>query len=498
MPENAKVVRSRWSSDEDARRFDVVNPATGRLLAQVYGAGPTEVDLAVRAAAEGQRSWARRTPAERGAVLRRAAEAIQAHAKELAELESSEMGKPVSQALNFDLRTAVGIFDLFGGLVHAITGEARDSGPILDITTHNPFGVVAGIVPFNWPPIHTAGKAAPALAMGNAMVLKPGEQAPLTVMRIVEIVSSVLPDDVLHVVPGDGGTGAALTTHPLIRKISFTGAPATGTTVAKAAADNLVPTVLELGGKNPLLVFPDADLDAAARGIVEGGFFNQGEACTAASRVLVHRDIQDALAERVAKAVARLVVGDGADERTHVGPLVTRAQQERVLGYLRIGEHEGALVAARAQLPDDPALAGGFFVPPTLFTGVTPDMRIAQEEIFGPVVSMIAFDDEEEAIEIANGTEFGLVAGVCTRDHERSVRVGRRLDAGIVFVNHYHRGAVGVPFGGIKHSGYGREHTLETLREWTYTKTLRLPFGEGPVPEWDAVDDVFDTVTETD
>ncbi|MFJ7258348.1 aldehyde dehydrogenase family protein [Streptomyces sp. NPDC098085] len=498
MSKSPEIVRSRWSSKDDAHRFGVVNPATGRLLAQVQSAGPTEVDLAVRAAAEGQRSWARRTPAERGAALRRAAEAIQAHAQELAELESREMGKPVSQALNFDLRTAVGLFDLFGGLLHAVTGDARDSGPILDVTGHYPFGVVAGIVPFNWPPIHTAGKAAPALAMGNAMVLKPGEQAPLTVMRIVEIVSAVLPDDVLHVVPGEAETGAALTRHQLIRKISFTGAPTTGTAVAKAAADNLVPTVLELGGKNPLIVFPDADLDAAARGIVEGGFFNQGEACTAASRVLVHRDVRDALADRVSRAVAGLVVGDGADRRTHVGPLVTQAQQQRVLEYLRVGEQEGARVAARAQLPYVPELADGFFVPPTLFVDVTPDMRIAQEEIFGPVVSMITFDDEEEAIVVANGTEFGLVAGIYTRDYQRGVRVGRRIEAGVVFVNHYHRGGVGVPFGGTKHSGYGREHTLETLREWTYTKTLRLPFGEGSVPEWDAVSDVFDDATGTD
>jgi acyl-CoA reductase-like NAD-dependent aldehyde dehydrogenase len=484
-------VRSRWSSSDERSRFDVINPATGAVLAQVYGSGPTEVDLAVRAAAEGQRSWARRTPAERGSLLRQASLAIAGHLQELSELESSEVGKPVTQALMFDLLATVGLFDFYGGLVHAITGDVRNQGPIMDVTERHPFGVVASVIPFNWPPIHTAGKAAPALAMGNAMVIKPGEQAPLTVMRVVEIVSAVLPDDVLHVVPGGKETGAALTSHPLVRKISFTGAPATGSAVVKSAADNLVPTVLELGGKNALIVFPDADLDAAARGIVEGGYFNQGEACTAASRALVHRDVYDAVVQRVGNAVERLVVGHGADPRTHVGPLVTKAQQQRVLGYLEIARQEGARVAAQAGLPTDPELANGFFVPPTLLVDVTPLMRIAREEIFGPVVSVIPFDDEAEAITIANGTDFGLVASVYTGDHARGVRVGRQLDAGVVMVNHYNRAGFGLPFGGIKHSGYGREHTLETLREWTYTKTLRLPYGEGAIPEWNAISEVF-------
>jgi acyl-CoA reductase-like NAD-dependent aldehyde dehydrogenase len=493
MPTFSGPARSRWSSTDEARRFDVINPATGAVLAQVYGAGTAEVDQAVSAAAVGQRSWARRTAAERGAVLRRASLAIADRMQELAELESAEMGKPVSQALGFDLLAAVGLFDFFGGIVHAVTGDVRNAGPIMDVTEHHPFGVVASIIPFNWPPIHTAGKAAPALAMGNAMVIKPGEQAPLTVMRLVEIISSVLPDDVLHVVPGDGAVGAALAAHPLVRKLSFTGAPGTGVAVVKSAADNLIPTVLELGGKNPLIVFADADVEAAVRGIVEGGFFNQGEACTAASRALVHRDVYDAVAKRVGAAVARLVVGNGADPRTHVGPLVTQAQQQRVLDYVRIGQEEGARIAAQADLPTDPELANGFFVPPTLFVDVHPQMRVAQEEIFGPVVSMIPFDDETEAVQIANGTPFGLVAAVYTRDHARGVRVGRQLDAGIVFVNHYQRGGIGIPFGGTKHSGYGREHTLETLREWTYTKTLRLPFGEGDIPQWDALSDVFAT-----
>ena len=489
-------LRTRWSAGAAEHSFEVQNPATGATLAQVMGSGPSEVAEAVEVAARAQVRWAQRTFAERAQYLRRAAAVIRDHAEELAALESAEMGKPVSQALDFDLRAAVAIFDYFAGALPSLTGDVRDAGPMLDVIERHPFGVVAAVIPFNWPPIHAAGKAAPALAMGNAMVIKPGEQAPLTVMRIVELVSELLPDDVLHVVPGAAATGAALISHPLVRKISFTGAPSTGVAVARTAAENLVPTVLELGGKNPLIVFPDADLDVAARWVVEGAFFNQGEACTAASRVLVHRDVADELTARVAAATERLVVGDGSSPATHVGPLVTRAQQEKVLEYIRIGEAEGARIVAQAPLPSDPRLAEGYYVPPTVFAGVDPDMRIGQEEIFGPVVSIITFETEEEAVRIANGTVFGLVAGVFTRDQERGARVSRRLDAGIVFVNHYNRNVVGLPFGGVKHSGYGREHTLETLHEWSYTKTLRLPSGSGDIPMWDGVRDVFDGPSE--
>lgn len=489
-------LKTRWSARAAEHSFEVQNPATGATLARVMGSGPREVAEAVEVAAKAQVRWAQRTFAERAQYLQRAAAVIRDHAEELAALESAEMGKPVSQALNFDLRAAASIFDYFAGALPSLTGDVRDAGPMLDVIERHPFGVVAAVIPFNWPPIHAAGKAAPALAMGNAMVIKPGEQAPLTVIRIVELVSELLPDDVLHVVPGAAATGAALISHPLVRKISFTGAPSTGVAIAKTAAENLVPTVLELGGKNPLIVFADADLDVAARWVVEGAFFNQGEACTAASRVLVHRDVADELTARVAAATKRLVVGDGRSPTTHVGPLVTKAQQEKVLEYIRIGEAEGARIVAQAPLPSDPRLAEGYYAPPTVFAGVDPDMRISQEEIFGPVVSVITFETEEEAVRIANGTVFGLVAGVFTRDQERGARVSRQLDAGIVFVNHYNRNVVGLPFGGVKHSGYGREHTLETLHEWSYTKTLRLPSGSGDIPMWDGVRDVFDGPSE--
>ncbi|MGW7577886.1 aldehyde dehydrogenase family protein [Streptomyces sp. NPDC054765] len=479
-----EILRYRWSSDDQTDRFTVENPATGMPIVTLQGAGEKEVDAAVRAAYAGHLGWKARPPHERAKYLHAIAAAVRENADEIARLESSDNGKPVTQARGFDLEAAIAIFELFAGLTTALPGAVHDGGPILDVTTLEPYGVVGAIVPFNWPPLHTAGKLAPALAVGNAVVLKPPEQAPLSVLKVIEIAQSVLPDDVVHAIPGGGAVGAALAGHPMVKKVSFTGAPTTGTAVLKTVADNLTPALLELGGKNPLIVFDDADLDSVIPWIVEGGWFNQGEACTAASRVLVQSSRYEQVAQRLGAAVRRLKVGDGADPGTHVGPLVTRQQQRRVLDHLDAGVAEGATIAAQAPLPQHPRLAGGCYVRPTLFTGVRPDMRIAREEIFGPVVALIPFDDEAEAVRIANATEFGLVAGVFTTDAERSMRVSRAIECGIVFVNHYNRAVFGAPFGGIGASGYGREHARETLHEYGYSKTLRIPTGAGPIPRW--------------
>ena len=490
--DHSELVRGRWSSAHDRDRFTVQNPATGADLAVVQGGGADEVDAAVKAAHQGFLSWRRRSAPERGRALREAARLVRSHADELASLECAEMGKPVSQARQYDLEACPAIFDFFAGLTADLPGAAREGAATIDLTTLRPYGVVGGILPFNWPPIHTAGKAAPALAVGNAIVIKPPEQAPLTVMRIVELLQRALPDDVVHVVPGGVAAGAALAGHPLVRKLSFTGAPSTGVAVIRAAAGNLTPTLMELGGKNPLIICADADLDAAVAGAIEGGFFNQGEACTAASRVLVHRSVHDRVVERLAAAVSRLRVGDGADPATHIGPLVTGEQRQSVLDHIEIGIAEGATIAAQAPLRDDPELANGFYVAPTLFTGVRPEMRIAQEEIFGPVVAVIAFDDEDEAVRIANGTDFGLVAAVYSADWARAMRIAREIEAGTVLVNNYERVVIGSPFGGTGHSGYGREHAAETLREYGYTTNLRLPSGAEHVRRWKAVDEVLD------
>ena len=490
---SVKEFSGQWSSDDPAQLFYVDDPATGEVIARVRGSSLDQVDAAVRAAYKAFVSHWRDTPArERGAMLIAAGKHIEAHARELAELVSRENGKPVRDALAFDVASLTGSFGYFGALAGKSGGEFLDLGFVTSATVREPYGVVAGIIPFNWPPIHTGAKVAPALAAGNTIVLKPGDQAPLTIMRIVELLREVLPRDVVHCVMGVGpAVGEALTRHPLVRKISFTGAPSTGTAVLKAAAERHVPVLCELGGKNPFIVMPDADLDLAARDAIDGAFFNKGEACTAASRFLLHEDIHDAFVAKLAAAMAKLKVGDGASDQTHVGPVVSRAQKEKVENYIRIGEAEGATIAARASLPSDPRLKNGYFVAPTLFTAVKPDMRIAQEEIFGPVACAIRFRDEAEAVEIANGTNFALVAGVYSRDQQTANRIARAVEAGIVFVNNYNRMVLGTPFGGTKSSGYGREHCAATLNEFTYAKAIRVPTGRVPLPQWQAVTEIF-------
>jgi acyl-CoA reductase-like NAD-dependent aldehyde dehydrogenase len=494
MTDAPQVSTYRWSSSDEADRVPVEDPATGEVIAVVQGGGPDQLDAAVEAAHRAfQTDWRWRPWAERAALLLRGADVIEEHADELALLESRENGKPVQDARQNDINFLIGIFRFFGSLADKLPTDFYDKGAIYASTYLEPLGVVGEIVPFNWPPIHTGGKLAPALAVGNTVVLKPSEQAPLTVIRIVELLNTVLPEDVLHVVPGTGQrVGQPLAGHPKVRLVSFTGSTSAGAAVASAAAENITPAVLELGGKDALVVFDDADLDDAVKIALEGGFYNKGEACTATSRVLVQAGVYDAFAARLTEAVSKLRVGRGTDPAAHVGPVVTKTQQRRVLGYIQIGIDEGATLAAQASLPDDPELKDGFWVPPTLFTGVTRDMRVAREEIFGPVVTVTSFSDEDEAVSIVNESEYGLTTALYSADTTRAFRVARRIDVGMVFINNYFRGVIGTPFGGTKHSGYGREHAIETLREFGYTKMVRFPSGLGTIPSWRAVGDIFD------
>jgi acyl-CoA reductase-like NAD-dependent aldehyde dehydrogenase len=309
----------------------------------------------------------------------------------------------------------------------------------------------------------------------------------------VEIIQHVFPADVLQVIPAAGpAVPQALVTHPDVRYVSFTGSTKAGKAVGKAAADSVTPLALELGGKNAFIVYDDADLELVVRNAIEGGFFNQGEACTAASRILCQSGIHDSFVSRLSAAVKRLVVGDGADQGTHVGPLVTLQQQKQVLEYIRIGTEEGAHISAQAPLPDTSTLEKGYFAPPTLFTNVTRHMRIAKDEVFGPVVTVTKFETHEEAIEITNESEYGLVCSIHTTDVTKALRASREVDVGIVFINNYFRNLLGTPFGGVKQSGYGREHCIQTLREYSHPKNIRFPSGMGTVPTWAALPDLFD------
>ena len=324
------------------------------------------------------------------------------------------------------------------------------------------------------------------------MILKPGEQAPLTVMRIVELLQSVLPEGVLQAVPGLGPeVPKTLCTSPLVKMVSFTGSTKTGAIIAKTCSDQVKPLALELGGKNAIVTFNDANLDKAVRDALEGAFFNKGEACTASSRLYVQERVYPRFVKAFTSGVSKLKFGNGLRSETHVGPCVSKAQANRVKEYIEIGKREGARVAFEGSLPEDPDCRDGFFVRPVVFADVKPSMTAAREEIFGPVVTIGSFIDEDEAVRIVNDSEYGLVASVFTRDMEKGLRVSRRMQAGMVLFNSYSRNVLGVPFGGVKGSGYGREHNIETLKEWTSPKFIQMPSGRGEVPNWRAVKACF-------
>jgi acyl-CoA reductase-like NAD-dependent aldehyde dehydrogenase len=474
--------------------FTVLEPATGAPLAEVAQCGEAEVGRAVESARAAGREWRRRTPKERGALLRGVAAKIRERVDELAEIEAREVGKPRADALRFDLNFSHTSFDYFASLAQLLNGEIVDQSPIETSVIHEPYGVVAAVLPFNWPPIHFAKKCAPALMAGNAVVIKPGEQAPLTVLRLVQLANEVLPPGVLNAVTGLEA-GAALVAHPGIDRVSFTGSSATGRKVLEGAAAGLTFSTLELGGKNALIVLDDADLEIALAVALEGMFYNQGEACTSTARILVHDDLHDEFLARFLAAVARLRVGDGLDPETHIGPMVDERQRDRVMGYIEHGVAEGAEIAFQGELPDDPRLAAGFFVPPTVFTAVDPGMRIAQEEIFGPVACVMRFAGDDEAVAIANGTEYGLTAAICSRDRGRAWGLAKRLDVGMVFVNNYFRRALlGAPFGGVKASGFGRENAPESLLEFSQAKAIRVRDESRDVPLWPAAEEVLGQV----
>lgn len=478
-------IGGEWRDPNGADTFDVIEPATGEPLATVASTSDEDVAAAVADSRRAyEESWRHLTPRERSALLRKVANTIREHAEEIAELEAREVGKPRRDALRFDVSYASSAFDYYGGLAETLHGDVIDSGPIEARVKYEPYGVVAAILPFNWPPLHFSKKCAPALAAGNTVVIKPGEQAPLAVLRMVELVNQILPPGVVNAVTGPT-SGPALTANPTVERITFTGATVTGQHVLRAAAENLTYATMELGGKNAMIVLDDADMDTAVDTAIEGMFYNQGEACTSTARLLVHESRYDEFVARFCAAAEALVVGDGLDPRTDIGAMVDEKQQQRVLGYVAKGLEQGARIAAQGALPDDPRLAKGFFVAPTVLVDVTPDMVVAQEEIFGPVACIIRFATEDEAVTIANGTAYGLTCAMITEDHFRASRLADRLEAGMIFVNNYMRRAfLGTPFGGVKGSGFGRENSEQTLHEFVRAKNIRFPSGRSPVPTW--------------
>ena len=459
--------------------FTSVNPATGETLAEVEAAGTAGVDAAVRAATAAQRDWAARPAVERGRILQRAAALLRTRARELAALETSDTGKPITEAIEVDVPTGADALEYYGGLAASVQGAHQDLGPeAFWYTRREPLGVCAGIGAWNYPLQIACWKSAPALAAGNAMVFKPSEETPLSVMELARVYAEAgLPGGVFCVVQGDADTGRAMTAHPGIAKVSFTGESATGRAIMADASHTLKRVTLELGGKSPLLIFDDAPLEAAVGAAMTANFYTQGEVCTHGTRVYVQAGLYDAFVTRLVARTEALVVGDPTDPATQVGALVSAEHMDKVLGHVEGADAAGARRLCGGTRVTDGELAKGAFVRPTVYVDNTDDMAHVREEIFGPVMSLMRFDDEAEAVRRANDTPFGLAAGVFTRDLARAHRVVGALEAGICWINAWGDSPVEMPVGGFGQSGLGRENGVETLYAHTRSKSVLVSIG---------------------
>jgi betaine-aldehyde dehydrogenase len=479
------LIGNEWVDARSGATRTLHDPANGEVVAVVQEAGREDADHAVdaaRAAFDGG-PWRSTAALDRAKLLFKLGAAIQANAEKLAALEVRSCGKPLAEA-QFDVSDAANCFEFYGGLATKIHGETM-SVPANSVSyvVREPVGVCGQIIPWNYPLLMAAWKLAPALAAGNTCVLKPSEMTPITALELGRlIVECGFPPGVVNIVTGPGaGPGEELAESPKVDKVAFTGGTVTGRKVMTAAASNIKKVSLELGGKNPNVVFADADFEAAVDGALFAAFANQGEVCSAGSRLLVERSIHDRLVEAMVAKVPRIKLGHGLAPGVKMGPLVSAAHRDKVERYIEIGLAEGARLACGGKRPADPSLAKGHFLEPTIFVGVKPSMRIAREEIFGPVLSVIPFDTEEEAIRIANDTDYGLAAAVWTGNITRAHRVIRQIRAGITWINTYHPTYNEMPWGGFKQSGIGRELGLYGIEAYLETKQININLDEAPI-----------------
>ncbi len=483
QPQASHFIGGRFVEDKAGRPLPVIYPATGEEIARLHSATPAVIGQAFAAAQEAQAGWAALKPVERGRVLRRAAEILRAKNRELSRLETLDTGKALQETLVADAASAADALEFLGGMVAGFNGEYVDLGGSFAYTRREPLGVCVGVGAWNYPIQIAAWKSAPALAMGNAFIFKPSENTPLSALALAEVYKEAgLPDGLYNVVQGFGDVGAALVGHPAAAKVSLTGSVPTGRRIMAQAGEQLKHVTMELGGKSPLIVFDDADLESAIGGAMLGNFYSTGQVCSNGTRVFVHEAVHDRFVQRLVERTRAIRIGDPLDEATQMGPLVSAAQREKVLSYIEKGKAEGASLACGGGVPELQGFADGFFIEPTVFTGVTDAMTIAREEIFGPVMSVLKFSGEDEVIARANATEFGLAAGVFTADLARGHRVIGQLQAGTCWINAYNLTPVEVPFGGYKQSGVGRENGSAALAHYSQIKTVYVEMGKVESP----------------
>ena len=483
LPEPRLYIGGAYVDATGGETFDTVNPATGAVICSMPQAGQADVDRAVASAREGQAAWAAMTGAERGRIMNEAVRILRARNDELAALEVLDTGKPIQEAATVDVASGADAIEYFAGLAAGLHGEHYDLGASFAYTRREPLGVCAGIGAWNYPIQIACWKSAPALACGNAMVFKPAELTPLTAPRVAEIYTEAgVPPGVFNVVQGDGRVGAMLTAHPDIAKVSLTGEVGTGKKVMAAAAESLKHVTLELGGKSPLIVFADADLHNAVSAALMANFYTQGEVCSNGTRVFVEESIHNTFIDRLIARTEKMVIGDPMNPATHVGALISEDHMNKVLGYIEQGRTAGARLLTGGSRHTANGCADGYFVEPTVFTQCSDDMTIVQEEIFGPVMSVLTFREEDEVIARANDTAFGLSAGVFTRDIQRGHRVVARLQAGTCWINNYNITPVEVPFGGYKQSGIGRENSAAAIEHYTQLKSVYVELGDVDAP----------------
>lgn len=479
QPPASHFVNGAYVEDTSGIPLPVIYPATGKVIANLFEATPAIMEKALSSAKDAQKEWAARSGTERGRVLRRAADIIRERNRELSVLETYDTGKPLSETLYVDATSGADALEYFGGLAGSLTGEHIPLGQDWVYTVREALGLCVGIGAWNYPTQIACWKAAPALACGNAMVFKPSETTPLCTLKVAEILHEAgLPAGLYNVIQGTGAVGAPLVADPRVNKVSLTGSVPTGRKIYANAAKDMKHVTMELGGKSPLLIFDDADIENAVGGAILGNFYSSGQVCSNGTRVFVQEGIKDEFLKRLSERLSLATIGDPQDEATNFGPMVSQAQMEIVQRYIQIGQEEGAtLVCGGKRLDRD-----GFYLEPTVFADVTDNMTIAKEEIFGPVMSVLTFKTEDEAIARANATEFGLSAGVFTRDLTRGHRVIGQMEAGSCFINSYNDAPVEAPFGGMKASGVGRENSKEAIHHYSQVKSVYVRMGDVEAP----------------